>query len=124
MSSLCAHFAHFLHMVVLHRLLEPPIAEFFEHAPDADRAADRVAVIGIEGEREIIPDQAPHRASLGDIAGNVDVRFGAVVVEADLYRGRLVVQPRFDYAQHLVDATLPIAADRGVERQVGAPGAA
>ena len=40
---------------MLHRLLQPPIAEAFQHAPDAHRAADRVAVIGVEGEREIIP---------------------------------------------------------------------
>ena len=118
------HFAHCLHMVVLHRLLEPPIAELFEHAPDAYRAADRVAVIGVEGEREIIPDQTSHRARLGNIAGDVDVGLGAVVVEADLDRRRLVLQPRFDDAQHLVDAALAIAADRGVERQAGAPGAA
>src|SRR5207248_10625366 len=111
------HFAHCLYMVVLHRLFEPPIADFFEHATDAYRAADRLAVIGVGGERQIIPGQSPNRARLGDITGNVDVRPGAVVVEADLYRRWLVLQPRFDNPQHLVHAALAIAADRGLEPQ-------
>src|SRR5437764_3388808 len=106
-------------MIVLHRLLEPPIAEFFEDATDAYRAADRVAVIGVEGEREIIPDQSPDRARLGDIPGNVVVRPGAVIVEADFYRRRLVLHPCFDNAQHPVDAAHAIAADRGIERETG-----
>ena len=49
---------------------------------------------------------------------------GARVVEADLDRGRLVLQPRLDDAQHLVQAAIAVAADRGIERQRGAPGAA
>ena len=56
--------------------------------------------------------------------GNVDVRPGAVIVEADLYRRRLVVQPCFDNAQHPVDAAHAIAADRGIEGETGPPGAA
>ena len=56
--------------------------------------------------------------------GNVDVRPGAVVVEADLYRRRLVLQPCFDNAQHPVDAAHAIAADRGIEGETGPPGAA
>src|SRR6202035_3668821 len=45
-------------------------------------------------------------------------------VEADLYCRWLVIQPCFDNAQHLVDTALAVSADRGVERQAGAPGAA
>ena len=56
--------------------------------------------------------------------GNVDVRPGAVIVEADLYRRRLVVQPCFDNAQHPVDAAHAIAADQGIEGETGPPGAA
>ena len=56
--------------------------------------------------------------------GNVDVQPGAVVVEADLYRRWLVLQPRFDNPRHLVDAALAIAADRGIEGETGRPGAA
>src|SRR5260370_10435252 len=111
-------------MIMLHRLFEPPITKFLQHAPDAYRAGDGLAVIGVEGEREIIPDQSPNRARLGNIAGDVDVRLGAVVVEADLYRCRLVLQPRFDNVQQLVDAALAIAADRSIEREAGAPSAA
>ena len=88
------HLAHRLDMVVLHRLLEPPIAEFLEHPADTDGAADRVAVVGVEGEREIVADQLAHRARLGDVAGDVEIRLGAVVVEADLNRRRFVLQPR------------------------------
>jgi len=47
-----------------------------------------------------------------------------VIVETDLYRRRLVFEPGFDNPQHLVEGALAIAADRGVERQAGAPGAA
>ena len=46
-------------------------------------AADRVAVIGVESERETITDQAPNRSSLGDVAGYVADRPGAVIVKAD-----------------------------------------
>src|SRR6266567_3927000 len=42
--------AHRLRVIMLHRLLEPPEAEFLERAADPDRAAERIAVIGIEGE--------------------------------------------------------------------------
>ena len=117
--------AHRLDVVVLHRLLEPPVAKFLQRAADADRAADREAVVGIEGERERIADQLAHRACLGDVAGNVAVQHACGrIVEADLDRGRLVLQPRLDDAQHLVQAAFAVAADRGVERQRGAPGAA
>src|SRR5271167_1861529 len=111
-------------MVMLDRLLEPPVTEFFEHPPDADRPADRVAVVGVEGERKAVADQLPHRARLGDVAGDVIVGPGAVRVEADLDRRGLILQPRLDDAQYLVDGALAIAADRGIERQGGAPGAA
>src|SRR5437899_462865 len=111
-------------MIVLHRLLEPPVAELFEHPPDADRAADRVPVIGIEGERETVPDQSSHRARLGDVARDVEIELCPVVVEADLYCRGLVRQTCFDDAQDFVDAALAIAADRGVERQARTPGAA
>ena len=109
---------------MLHRLLEPPVAEFLERPPDPDRAAGRVAVIGVEGERKAVADQLAHGARLGDIARNVGVEPGAVVVEADLDRRRAVLQPRLDDPQHRVEAALAVAADRGVERQGGAPGAA
>ena len=65
--------AHRPDMVVLHRLLEPPVAELLEHPPDADRAAGRVAVIGVEGERKIVADQLAHRARLGDVARDIAV---------------------------------------------------
>ena len=116
--------AHCLDVVVLHRLLEPPIAKVFQRAADADRAADRVAVIGVEGEREPVADQLAHRLRLGDVARDVDIGLGAVGVEADFDGRRLVLQPRLDDPQHLVDAALAIAADRGIERQAGPPGAA
>lgn len=45
------YLAHRFDMVMLDWLFEPPIAQFFERPPDADRAADRVAIIGVEGER-------------------------------------------------------------------------
>src|SRR5712691_12736472 len=109
---------------MLHRLLEPPEAELLERATDADRTAERKAVIGIEGEREAVADQPAHGPRLGDVALDVAVEPGAVVVEADLDRGRVVPEARFDDAQHLALAALAIAADRGVERQAGAPGAA
>src|SRR5204863_9280755 len=114
--------AHRLDVVMLHRLLEPPIAELFEDAADADRAAGRVAVIGVKGEREAVADQLAHRTGLGDVTGNVGIGPGAVGVEADLDRRRPVLEPRLDNAQNLIDAALAIAADRRVERQAGAPG--
>src|SRR6516162_137788 len=121
--ELAGDLAHCPHMVVLHRLLEPPIAELFQNAPDADRAADRVAVVGIKGERETLADELPDSACLGDVAGDVDIGLGAVVVEADLDRRGLVSEPGFDNPQYLTDTALAVAADRGIERQVGAPGA-
>src|SRR5439155_9104721 len=111
-------------MIMLHRLLEPPIAELFERPADADRAAGRVAVVGVEGEREAVADQLADRPRLGDVAGDVAVEPGAVVVEADLDRRRVVLQALFDDAQYLVNTPYAIAADRGVERQAGAPGTA
>src|SRR5229473_8640670 len=109
---------------MLHRLLEPPEAELLERPSDADRAARRIAVIGIEGEREAVADQPAHGPRLGDVARDVAIEPGAVVVEADLDRGGIVPQARFDDAQHLALAALAIAADRGVERQARAPSAA
>src|SRR5712691_8448304 len=98
---------------MLHRLLEPPEAELLERAADADRAAERIAVIGVEGERKAVADQPAHGLGLGDVAGDVAIKEGPVVVEADLDRGGIVPEPRFDDMQHLVDAALAIAADRG-----------
>ena len=111
-------------MIMLHRLLEPPIAELFERAADADRAAGRVAVIGVEGEREAVADELAHRFRLGDVAGDVEIEPGAVIVEADFDRGGVVLEPPFDDAQDLIDAALAITADRGVEGQARMPGAA
>ena len=74
MSSRARHLAHRLDVIVLHRLLEPPVAELLQRAADADRAADRVAVIGVERERELVADQLAHRARLGDVAGNVAIQ--------------------------------------------------
>ncbi len=122
--ELACDLAHRLDMVVLDRLLEPPIAEFFQRAPNADGAAHRVAVIGVKGERQAVAHQPPHGACLGDVARDVDVGLGPVVVKTDLHRRRLVFEPGFDHPQHIVDTALAIAADRGVERQAGAPGAA
>ncbi len=116
--------AHRLQVVVLHRLLEPPIAEILQRSADADRTANRIAVIGIEGEREAVADQSPHRARLGDVARNVDVGLGPIIVEPDFYGRGLVFEPGFDHSQDIVDAALAIAADRGVERQTSAPSAA
>src|SRR5215469_15247142 len=65
--------------IMLHRLFDPPIAEFFENPADVNGAADRVAVIGVESERETITDQAPNRSRLGDVAGYVAVGPGAVI---------------------------------------------
>src|SRR5436853_7338179 len=93
--------AHRLDMIMLHRLLEPPIAELFEGAADADRAARRVAVVGIEGERETVADELAHRLRLGDVARNVEVEAGAVVVEADLDRGRVVPEGGFSDGTYL-----------------------
>src|SRR5260370_25387325 len=104
-------------MIMLHRLFEPPITKFLQHAPDAYRAGDRVAVIGVEGEREIIPDQSPNRARLANIAGDVDVRLGAVVVEAYLYRCRRVLHPRFDNVQHPLHPALALTADPRLNRE-------
>src|SRR5438046_614566 len=56
---------------MLNRLLEPPEAEFLERPPDADRAAGRVAVIGVEGEREAVADEAAPGAGLGNRGGGV-----------------------------------------------------
>src|SRR5205085_9407428 len=97
-------------------LFEPPIAELFEGATDADRAAGRVAIIGVEGEREAVTDQLAHGAGLGDVGGNIEVEPAPVVVEADLDRGGVVLEARFDDAQYLIDIVRPVAADRGIER--------
>src|SRR5436305_13736973 len=90
-------------MIMLHRLLEPPIAELFEGAADADRAARRVAVVGIEGERETVADELAHRLRLGDVAGNVEVEAGAGGSEAVLERARAVLWARFGHAGSPVD---------------------
>jgi len=66
-------------MIMLHRLLEPPIAEFFENPADADGAADRVAVIGVESEREAVADQSPNRSRLGDVPPVSTIRSAIVV---------------------------------------------
>src|SRR5947207_10793987 len=116
--------AHRLDVIMLHRLLEPPIAELFERAADADRAAGRVAIVGVEGERETVADELAHRFRLGNVAGNIKIEPGAVVVEADLDRSRVVLEARFDDAQYLIDIARAVAADRGIERQARAPGAA
>ena len=50
------------------------------------------ASIGGNGERETVSDELAHGARLGDVAGNIEIEFGAVIVEADLYRRRLVLQ--------------------------------
>src|SRR5437868_11563112 len=108
--------AHRLHVIMLHRLFEPPIAELFEGAADTDRAASRVAIVGVEGERETVADELAHRFRLGDVAGNVEVEPGPVVVESDLDRGGVVLEARFDDAQYLIDIARAVAADRGIER--------
>src|SRR5215472_9084129 len=115
---------HRLDVVVLHRLLKPPIAELLQYAPDAYGTTDRVAVIGIKSERETVADKSPHRACLSDVARNVDIGLGPVVVKADLHRCGLVFEPGFDNPQHLVDTALAITANRSVKRQPGAPSAA
>src|SRR5262245_51310814 len=99
-------------MIMLHRLLEPPIAELFQRPAYTDGSADRIAVIGIEREWEIRADQASHRAGLGDVTRDVDVGFCPVIVETDLDRGRIVFEAGFDNPQHLVDTALAITADR------------
>jgi hypothetical protein len=81
-------FLEALHVVVLHRLLEPHIAELLQRAADADRALHGVAVVGVEGEREVVADQLAHGARLGDVAGEIDVARRLVGVEADLHLRR------------------------------------
>jgi hypothetical protein len=50
--------AHAAHVVVLHGLLEPDVAEFLERAADPDGAADRVAVVGVPREGEVVARRA------------------------------------------------------------------
>jgi hypothetical protein len=66
---------------VLHRFLEPPIAQIFERASDADRAADRIPVIGVKGEWEAVSDQPPHGVGFRNIARDIEVRLGPVIAE-------------------------------------------
>ena len=75
-------------MIVLHRLLEPPVAQLLQRAADADRAPDRVAIVGVEREREVVPHQLADGPRLGDVAGEILVLLRAVAVEADLDRRR------------------------------------
>ena len=97
--------AHAAHVVVLHRLLEPLVAELLERAPDAHGAADGVAVVGVEAEAEVVADELAHRLRLGDVAGNVEVELRAVAVTADLDRRRLFrFETRAHDLQHLLDA--------------------
>jgi DNA mismatch repair protein MutS2 len=46
-----------LDVVVLHRLLEPHVAQLLQRAADADGALDGVAVVGVEGERERVAER-------------------------------------------------------------------
>src|SRR5690242_2968015 len=108
-------------MVMLYRLLEPPVAKFLQRSADANRAAAGEAVVGIEGEWEIVADQLPHSACLGDVARYVAVKLRARIVEADLDGRRFVLQSGFRYAQDIVQLAIAIAAYRGIERQRGPP---
>jgi hypothetical protein len=111
-------------VVVLHRLLEPRVAQLLQRAAHPDSALHGVAVVGVEGEREVVADQLAHRPGLGDVAGQVDVTRRLVGVEADLHLAGTELQPVLDDLTDLVDRALAVAADGSVERQLAPPGAA
>jgi hypothetical protein len=58
--SRARHLAHGAHVIVLHRLLEPEEAELLERTPDADRAAHRVAGVGVEGAGRVDAARTRH----------------------------------------------------------------
>ncbi len=117
--------AHRLGMVVLDGLLEPDVAEILEHPPDPDRCADRVAIVGVERQREVVSHQPAHGPGLGDVADDVAIDLASRAVPADLDRRRLFrLEPRLDRLHHAIDVPGAIVADRGVERDARSPRAA
>jgi hypothetical protein len=66
--------AEAIRVVVGDRLLEPGVAQLLERPPDPDRPGNRVRVVGVEGEREVVTDQLPDRPRFGDVAGEVASR--------------------------------------------------
>jgi len=111
-------------VIMLHRLLEPHVAELFERPTDADRALHGIAVVGVEGEREVAAHELAHGARLGDIAGEIRVARRLVGVEADLHLSGPELEPLLDHATHLIHAALAVASDRRVEGELAPPRAA
>ncbi|MBV8119027.1 MAG: hypothetical protein JO081_03695 [Alphaproteobacteria bacterium] len=52
----------------------------------------------------------PNCSRLGDVAQNIGIEPGAVIVKADFERRRAVFEPRLDDPQHLVEGALAMVA--------------
>ncbi len=110
--QLGGNFAHGLDMIVLNRFFGPPIAKIFQRPDKPDGAPGRIAVVGVEGEGEVIADKSADGARLFKMVGDIGIRIDAGVGKTNFYRCRLALHPLFDDAQDIVQLALhAIAAD-------------
>ena len=99
-------------MIVLNRFFGPPIAKIFQRPDKPDGAPGRIAVVGVEGEGEVIADKSADGARLFKMVGDIGIRIDAGVGKTNFYRRRLALHPLFDDAQDIVQLALyAIVAD-------------
>src|SRR4051794_11213491 len=105
-------------MVVLHRLLEPRVAEILKRAADPHGATDGIAVVGVEAEHEVIPERLANSLRLRDVARDIDVLLGAIAIPPNLDGSRvfLLDAPRDDF-DHFVHGAPGVTANRGIAGQ-------
>src|SRR5215510_2380560 len=109
---------------MLHRLLEPYIAQFLKYPPNANGPLHRVPIVGIEGQWKPIAHELTHGAGLGNIPSEVSITGGFVRIEADFDLRWFQVHPGLDDAAHLVHTPDAVVANGGIKRQLRPPGTA
>jgi hypothetical protein len=78
----CGDFRKAVGMVMLHRLLEPHVAQFLQHPPNANGTLDRVPIIRIKGQWKGIAHELAHGTGLGNILGESGIACGFVGIKA------------------------------------------
>ena len=107
---------------MLHRLLEPYIAQFLEHPPNAHGALNGVPIVGIKSQWKTRAHELTHGVGLGHIPSQISITRGLVSIEADFHLRWLQAQPRLHNTADLVYTPDTVVANRGIKRQLRAPG--
>ena len=99
-------------MVVLDRLLEPCVVEFFQHAAHPHGPSDRVPVVCVEAQHEVVTQGLSYGPGLGDVTGDVDVLAGSVAVPSNLdCRWLLFFNASLYDIDHLSDCAVRVPAN-------------